>query len=159
MADIENAVTPTPENPIPDVDDIKPGIPSPAWADEGGGTVGGILVINPSENNFVTIGGVTYNLITFIPNEIENMPFILVDPSVLTSPQAIYFYDSENQGYELVTQCGFMQTGTISPDNVDQDNIYPTSPITVWRYVSVSREEPYILIPNNAPYAVGTHDR
>ena len=33
----EEQVTPTPENPIPDVDDIKPGIPTPAWVDEGGG--------------------------------------------------------------------------------------------------------------------------
>ena len=30
----EEQVTPTPENPIPDVDDIKPMIPNPAWADE-----------------------------------------------------------------------------------------------------------------------------
>lgn len=46
MADNENAVTPTPENPIPDVDEIKPGIPTPAWPDEGGGggTGGGVLV-------------------------------------------------------------------------------------------------------------------
>ena len=27
-------ITPTPENPIPDVDEIKPGIPLPAWRDE-----------------------------------------------------------------------------------------------------------------------------
>ena len=33
MAD-NNAVTSTPENPIPDVDEIKPTIPNPAWADE-----------------------------------------------------------------------------------------------------------------------------
>lgn len=48
MADNENAVTPTPENPIPDVDEIKPGIPTPAWPDEGGGggTGGGVLKIS-----------------------------------------------------------------------------------------------------------------
>lgn len=49
MADNENAVTPTPENPIPDVDEIKPGIPTPAWPDEGGGgggTGGGALVVH-----------------------------------------------------------------------------------------------------------------
>lgn len=34
MADNENAITPTPENPIPDVDEIKPGIPLPAWRDQ-----------------------------------------------------------------------------------------------------------------------------
>lgn len=46
MAD--NIITPTPENPIPDVDEIKPGIPDPAWNDEGGGggTGGGVLKIN-----------------------------------------------------------------------------------------------------------------
>lgn len=32
MAD--ERVVPTPENPIPDADEIKPGIPLPAWRDE-----------------------------------------------------------------------------------------------------------------------------
>ena len=32
MADEQ--VVPTPENPIPDVDEIKPRIPLPAWRDE-----------------------------------------------------------------------------------------------------------------------------
>ena len=42
---MSDPIIPTPENPIPDVDDIKPGIPSPAWPDEGGGggTGGGVL--------------------------------------------------------------------------------------------------------------------
>lgn len=40
----EERVTPTPENPIPDVDEIKPGIPTPAWPDEGGGGGGGVLL-------------------------------------------------------------------------------------------------------------------
>lgn len=33
---MSDPITPTPENPIPDVDEVKPGIPTPAWADEGG---------------------------------------------------------------------------------------------------------------------------
>lgn len=44
MAD-NNTITPTPENPIPDVDEIKPGIPDPAWKDEGGGSGGGGALI------------------------------------------------------------------------------------------------------------------
>ena len=33
---MSDPIIPTPENPIPDVDDIKPGIPTPAWPNEGG---------------------------------------------------------------------------------------------------------------------------
>lgn len=38
---MSDPIIPTPENPIPDVDDIKPRIPFPAWSDEGGGGGGG----------------------------------------------------------------------------------------------------------------------
>ena len=134
-----------------------------AWAKEiidasggggGGGTGGGVVVINPSENNSVTIDGETYDKITLAPNEAENLSFILVDPSILTSPQVIYFYDSLAQEYMLMTQCRSFQTETISSNDVNNNNIYPTSPITLWLYFSSSTH--YYLIPNNATYAVGT---
>lgn len=49
---MSDPITLTPENPIPDVDEIKPGIPSPAWPDEGGGsgTGGGVLKVKMTWN-------------------------------------------------------------------------------------------------------------
>lgn len=120
----------------------------------GGGTGGGALVINPSENNSVTIGGETYDKITLAPNVAENVSFVLVDPSVLASPQSVYAYNSVN--YMLMTRCESLQTETISSNDVKNNNIYPTSPITIWYYFLESEERPCCLIPNNATYAVGT---
>lgn len=80
MADNENAVTPTPENPIPDVDEIKPGIPTPAWPDEGGGggggTGGGVLVV-----------GLDMQTMTLDKtwNEINSAPF-----AVVRFPESLY---------------------------------------------------------------------
>lgn len=122
----------------------------------GGGTGGGALVINPSENNSVTIGGETYDKITLAPNVAENVSFVLVDPSVLASPQSVYAYNSVNQVYMLMTRCESLQTETISSNDVKNNNIYPTSPITIWYYFLESEERPCCLIPNNATYAVGT---
>lgn len=79
----DERITPTPENPIPDVDEIKPGIPDPAWSDEGGGGGGGggVLKVTETDNTLsATMGEImqaiddcksVYLLKTFAENSTE----------------------------------------------------------------------------------------
>ena len=97
MAD-NNAITPTPENPIPDVDDIKPGIPSPAWSDEGGGgTGGGVLVVNQTYDEALEA-----NVLDKTWKEINESPFaVIVEFSPFGLVRSFVFVTSSTPTYGI----------------------------------------------------------
>lgn len=146
MAD-NNAVTPTPENPIPDVDEIKPRIPSPAWSNEGGGGGGGSplkpakVTLLPNNSNLkVSDAFDNQCLAYYYPENGSIPPFVGANPfDTPPIPFSSWNTHMEN-GLRIVALQGFLiktdsyeyaVEGDAEIRNDDGDYIYVTGDCTI----------------------------
>lgn len=109
---MSDPIIPTPENPIPDVDDIKPRIPSPAWSDEGGGGGGGdspvgLAMVTLLQNNLTLRVSDAFDNQSFVVYYPEDDPY---PPAVAARASNSFTFDNWNTqmegGLKIVTpQC------------------------------------------------------